>query len=95
MVDPAPPPATDPAPPRRLGDALGAAARRRPDGGRAKWLVWAIFGVPVIVIGLLQVFGVLKNPVAEKVLERRRSQDAQPQTPPAPAEPVRHDDTGM
>ena len=88
MVDPMPPPAPDPAPPRRLGDTLGAAARKRPEGGRAKWIVWAVFAVPVLVIGILQMFGVLQNPVAEKVKERRREQEAQQRDRmPPPANP--------
>lgn len=93
MVDPAANPVSPRPADRRLGDTLGAQARQKPEGGRAKWIVWAIFAVPVLVIGILQMFNVLKNPVAEKVLERRRSQQQQrqPERPddpaPGPTEP--------
>jgi hypothetical protein len=72
-------------PERRLGETLAAQARTRPHGGRTKWIIWAIFGVPVVVICLLQIFNVIKNPVAEKVLERRRAE--QPKPPPPQTEP--------
>ena len=72
MPDPAEPSPPARLPERRLGDTLGDLARKRPQGGRAKWIVWAVFAVPVVVLGLLQIFGVLNNPVADRVLERRR-----------------------
>jgi hypothetical protein len=80
---PTPPPPERP----RLGDTLAEKARAGAKGGRAKWIVWAIFGIPVLVIGLLQAFGVLSNPVAEKVLENKRRRLEErgtpaPQTPP-------------
>jgi hypothetical protein len=59
-------------------------AKKRPQGGRAKWIVWAVFGVPVLVLGILQIFGVLKNPVAEKVLERRRQEEERKKSEPPP-----------
>jgi hypothetical protein len=69
---------------RRLGETLASQARKRPLGGRTKWILWAVFGVPVVVICVLQMFNVLKNPVAEKVLERRR---AEQKAPPPPRDP--------
>ena len=92
MVEPAPRPTTERPPPRRLGDTLGAAARKRPEGGRAKWIVWAVFAVPVLVIGILQMFGVLPNPVAEKVKARRAQQ--QHEAPQAPAGSESGSETG-
>jgi hypothetical protein len=91
VPEPANPTSPPREPERRLGDTLGDLARKRPQGGRAKWVVWAVFAVPVVVLGLLQIFGVLKNPVADRVLERRRQAEEQKRgkgdTPPPETEP--------
>jgi hypothetical protein len=78
-------------PERHIADVLREHAGKRPQGGRAKWIVWAVFAVPVIVLGLLQVFRVIKSPVAERVLERRRQVEEQRRgkgdAPPPQTEP--------
>jgi hypothetical protein len=69
-----------------LKDTLAKRARAAPSGGRAKWMVWAVVGGVVLVIGLLQALGIVRSPVAERVKEEhlRREREAQEQSAPAP-----------
>ena len=62
---------TTPPPLRRgtVGDALAAAARAKPAPPAAKRWLWMILISVVGVICLLQILGILKSPVGERVRE--------------------------
>ena len=85
MLDPANPSPPAREPERRIADVLREHAKKRPEGGRAKWIVWAVFAVPVIVIGILQVLGITKHPVAEQLREKKE-REAREHSAPAPGE---------
>jgi hypothetical protein len=91
-----------PTPPRPgvpLRDRLAQQARAAPSGGRAKWIVWAIVGGTVFVVGILQILNPSNSPVARKVLEghqererqeqEKRAKDSAPM--PAPVDPAAMD----
>ena len=71
----------------KLSDRLAEVARKGPPPAKAKTWLWILFGVPVLVVGLLQAFGVTSSPVADKVLrERQERERATPQKPALPVE---------
>ena len=89
MVDPASPSSRPPE--SSLRDRLGAAARQGPPRSRARLWIWILFGVPVLIIGLLQILGITSSPVADKVLKERQARDraaAPKPAAPTPATPV-------
>ena len=83
-ASPAPKPA---APAPRLRDRLEAVAKEKPDGGRLKTLVYLALGGTVLMIAVLQMLGVLENPVAQKVREGKERRGEIPKSAPAPDGP--------
>jgi len=88
MADPVSP-SSRPSEPR-LRDRLAEVARRGPPKSRARLWLWLIFGIPVLVVGLLQILGITSSPVADKVLRERqeREKGGSPKAAPADAPPA-------
>jgi len=55
-----------------LRDAMAAAARKKAPRPRGVLVLWALVGGAVLIIGILQMAGWTKSPVAERVLRERR-----------------------
>jgi hypothetical protein len=95
-----------PEPPTSLRERLAEKARAAPTATRAKWLVWALLGGTVLVVGILQMIDPSRSPVARKVRDRYLERNAQPPAdgrpapgdeagaPPPPAPPPRAPDQG-
>jgi hypothetical protein len=68
-------------PSSRLQDRLEAAARAAPSGGRAKWIVWAVLGGIVVVIGVLQMLRVIPLPFEDRLRKEHEKPVTAPEAP--------------
>ena len=67
----------------RLREHLAAVAKEKPQGGRARAIVYLVVGGAALIAMVLQMLGVTKSPVAEHMEQHLRDQGRVPGAAPA------------